>query len=91
MGRVIKYSNWGDFSINNAGVVFIFAGISGYSTTSQINTLISNSLSNCTTTSGTNTLITNALSNYTTTSNLASNYVSNSSLSSFLSNYYATA
>ena len=55
-------------SINNTGVVTIPAGITGHSTTSQVNTLISNNLTNYTTTSGTNTLITNALTSYSTTS-----------------------
>ena len=37
-------------SINNTGLITIPQGISGYSTTSQINTLISNALSGYTTT-----------------------------------------
>ena len=77
-------------SINNSGVVSIPAGISGYSTTSQVNTLISNALSSYSTTSATNTLITTSLTNYVTSSNLTStlsNYVTNSNLTSTLSNY----
>ena len=45
-------------SINNSGIVTIPAGISGYSTTSQVNTLISNSLSSYSNTTATGTLIT---------------------------------
>ena len=76
-------------STDNTGLVTIPQGITGYSTTSQTNTLIANSLSAYSSTSATNTLISNALNNYTTTSNLASNYVTNSNLSSTLSNLNA--
>ena len=62
-------------SINNSGIVSIPQGISGYSTTSQINTLISNALSGYTTTAKIN-------SNYVSNSSL-SNYVTTSSLSDY--------
>ena len=61
-------------SINNTGVVTIPAGITNYSTTSQVNTLISNSL-------------TNYVSNSNLSSTLSS-YVTSSNLTTTLSNYY---
>ena len=77
-------------SINSSGIVTIPAGISGYSNTSQVNTLISNNLSSYSNTTATNTLITNALTSYSTTSqtnnlisDILTNYVSNSTLSSY--------
>ena len=60
-------------SINNTGSVSIPAGILNYSTTSQVNTLITNSSSSYSNTTATNTLITNAQSNYVSNSTL-SNY-----------------
>ena len=57
-------------SINNSGIVAIPAGISGYSTTSQVNTLISNSLSSYLNTTATGTLITNALTIYVSNTTL---------------------
>ena len=62
-------------SINNTGLITIPQGISGYSTTSQVNTLITNALSSYTTTAklSSNYVSNSSLSNYITTSTL-SNY-----------------
>ena len=62
-------------SINNTGLITIPQGIAGYSTTSQVNTLITNDLSSYTITA-------NLSSNYVTNSSL-SNYVTTSSLSNY--------
>ena len=62
-------------SINNTGLITIPQGVSGYSTTSQVNTLITNALSSYTTTA-------NLSSNYVSNSSL-SNYVTTSALSNY--------
>ena len=86
-------------SINNTGAIIIPAGISGYSTTAQVNTLINNNLANYTTSANlsSNYASNTTLTNYSTTSqtstlisNSLTNYVSNSSLTSTLSNYSTT-
>ena len=62
-------------SIINTGLITIPQGISGYSTTSQVNTLITNALSSYTAT-------VNLSSNYVSNSSL-SNYVTHSALSNY--------
>ena len=73
-------------SINNTGLITIPQGISGYSATSQVNTLITNALSSYTATANlsSNYVSNSSLSNYVTTSTL-SNYSTTSQTNNLIS------